>query len=206
MKPTLADYWDTVYTSKPASEASWYEDPPDVSLALLKAACVGIPTPHIVDIGGGASTLVDHLLNQERPLVTVVDVAASALALSRTRLGKRASQVSWLEADITQVQILGSFDVWHDRAVYHFLVEARDRAHYASLAAESLRQGGHMILGVFAPDGPERCSGLPVRRNDAEGLAKEMGPAFSLLSHRAHVHMTPQGRVQNLVFVDMIRR
>jgi trans-aconitate methyltransferase len=159
-----------------------------------------------VDVGGGASRLVDALRDADHEHVTVLDVAAAALERAQRRLGARAAAVSWVVADATGWQPDGEYDVWHDRALFHFLVRTEDRAAYRAALLSALRTGGHAIFATFAPDGPERCSGLPVVRYDAEALAAELGPALALVEGFREDHVTPGGRVQRFQWSRFVRR
>ena len=192
-------HWDEVYAQKAEDTVSWFQPRPDISLALIAAAGLD-PLDPVVDVGGGASRLVDHLLLQGHRDVTVLDVAAAALEKSRRRLGKAAGSVHWLVSDITRWRPERRYRVWHDRAVFHFLTEPADRAAYRRVLEAALAHGGHAIIASFALDGPERCSGLPVRRYSPQTLAAELGPAFNLLEQHQEEHTTPAGRVQHFQY------
>lgn len=193
-----AQHWNTVYDTKSETEVSWFEPDPATSLTLITSV---LPSGgSVIDVGGGASRLVDTLLQRGMFEATVLDVSEVALRKVKTRLGTLAEHIHWITGDITMLSDLGQFDVWHDRAVFHFLTEPDDRRHYAALAARSIRPGGHAILGTFAPDGPLKCSGLDVCRYDASGLARELGPAFELRSELRSQHVTPAGKAQSFGF------
>lgn len=199
-------HWEGVYTTKQLTEVSWYQAVPARSLELLRRAGAG-PETTLVDIGGGDSTLVDAVLSEHLGRVTVLDISAAALARARERLGARAGEVTWIEADVTRVELpTRSFDVWHDRAAFHFLTQAEDRARYVARAAAALRPGGTLIIATFAPDGPTRCSGLDVAGYSPEGLARELGAAFVLQQGFADVHRTPSGAEQRFTFAVFKRR
>jgi len=198
------EHWQTVYRTKQENEVSWFQDRPDMSLTLLRQAGLGTQT-RIVDVGGGASRLVDHLLDLGCGQVTVLDVAQAALDKARARLGGKAEKVEWIAADVTRWRPDGIFDVWHDRAVFHFLTEAPERAAYVSILAQALRPGGQAIIGTFALDGPERCSGLPVCRYDAAGLAETLGTSFRLVETAAVDHRTPAGKIQKFRFCRLVK-
>jgi len=153
----------------------------------------------VIDVGGGTSVLADRLLDAGYA-VTVLDISQAALDRARQRLGARASQVRWIAADVTAAGDLGSFDIWHDRAVFHFLTDPVDRREYIALAEGSVRIGGHLVMGTFALDGPEKCSGLPVERYDAKKLAAELGTGFTLKTALHETHMTPWGKPQQFSF------
>ena len=192
-------HWQNVYTSKGEKEVSWFQDRPAISLEFIAAAKVQ-PDATIIDIGGGASRLVDALLDEGYSNLTVLDLSEAALASSRERIGPRAAAVKWVAADVTTWQPPEPYDVWHDRAAFHFLTEETDRQAYVSRLTIALRSGGQAIIGTFALDGPERCSGLPVTRYDAASLAAALGPRFRLLENRKEEHRTPWGASQIFQF------
>ncbi len=193
-------HWDNVYVTNDDSEVSWFQQTPAMSLALIDLAQVG-PDAAVIDIGGGASHLVDHLLSRGHRDVTVLDISDAALSLARARLAQPlAEYVSWIVADVREWQPPRQYDLWHDRAAFHFLVEAADRAAYLARMKQAIAVGGRVILGTFAMDGPEICSGLPVRRSDAERLAAELGDQFALISSRREDHATPRQNVQPFQF------
>lgn len=173
------NYWESVYASKGELDLSWTQAEPLMSLSLIGEVC---PTGRVIDVGGGASLLAERLLERGYS-VTVLDISQSAIDRARNRL--RDSQIQWIVADVTENPQLGSFDVWHDRAVFHFLTAPADRAAYTALLARTVAVGGHAVVATFALDGPEKCSGLEVRRYDGEALAAELGPRFDLLKERA---------------------
>lgn len=154
----------------------------------------------IIDIGGGTSRLVDVLVAEGFRSVTVLDLSEKALATSRERLGIGAERINWIVADVTKWQPAQTYDVWHDRAAFHFLTEPSDRTAYAECVRKAVRPGGHVIIGTFALDGPERCSGLPVARHDAASLGETLGQSFKLIESRRHDHQTPGGTIQRFQF------
>ena len=192
-------HWQNVYQAKGEREVSWFQESPAISLDLIRATGVSADAS-IIDIGGGASRLVDTLAAEGFRSVTVLDLSEKALSTSRSRLGERADRITWIIADVTTWQPTQTYDLWHDRAAFHFLTEPDDRAHYAESLRKALRPGGHVIIGTFAPDGPERCSGLPVVRYDASALAQIFGRAFKLIETRRHNHQTPSGIIQRFQF------
>jgi trans-aconitate methyltransferase len=192
-------HWDRVYGSKGEAGVSWFEDHPETSLSLL-AAIGATPNSAIIDIGGGDSHLVDALLAAHWKRVTVLDLSPVALGLARARLGEASEGVQWIAADLTEWEPSDTYDIWHDRAVFHFLVDAHDRSAYADRLRRAVRPGGHAIIATFAPDGPDRCSGLPVMRYDPETLAGELGARFSLVASRSRRHVTPWGAGQAFQF------
>jgi trans-aconitate methyltransferase len=157
-------------------------------------------TASIIDIGGGASRLIDRLLDEGFKTITVLDLSERALTTSKARLGARGAHVQWVVADITTWEPSQIYDVWHDRAALHFLTDPKDRAAYAERVLRAVRPGGYVIIGTFAPDGPERCSGLPVVRYDAATLGELLGHSFELIESKRHDHQTPAGAIQRFQF------
>src|SRR5262249_32045732 len=198
-------HWENVYATRGEREVSWFQERPELSLELIRAAGA-TATSAIIDVGGGASRLVDALIEDGFDAVTVLDISAAALATAKRRLGDAAARVKWIVADVTTWEPAARYDMWHDRAVLHFLTEAADRAAYVKRLTKALRPGGHAIISSFALDGPERCSGLPVVRYDASKLAGLLGDAFALIDTQAHAHQTPMGGVQRFQFSVFQRR
>jgi trans-aconitate methyltransferase len=192
-------HWEKVYTTKGEAEVSWFQETPAPSLELIEL--VGATqNSAVIDIGGGASRLVDSLVSRGYEDVTVLDVSAAALASARSRIGDKANRVTWITADVTIWEPSRTYDLWHDRAAFHFLTEPNDQAAYVARLRRALRVGGHAIIATFAPDGPERCSGLMVSRYDANTLAAKLGQGFELIDTRRHEHTTPWGAVQKFQF------
>ena len=193
-------HWQTVYQTKGEHDVSWFEESPAISLELIRATGVNT-TASIIDIGGDASRLVDALLDEGYSAVTVLDLSEKALETSKARLGPRiAAKVKWVAVDVTAWEPSQAYDVWHDRATFHFLTDPKDRSAYAERVLRTVRPGGHVIIGTFAPDGPERCSGLPVVRYDSATISKILGPSFGLSESRTHAHKTPTGAIQRFQF------
>jgi len=190
--------WEDVYQSKEEAETSWYEDRPQVSLELIAATGATIDAA-IVDVGAGASRLVDCLLEEGFRRITVLDLSETALAKARARLPKDAP-VEWVVANVLDWQPSMPFDVWHDRAAFHFLTDFADQETYLRVMDRALVPGGHAIIGTFAPDGPDKCSGLPVTRFDATLLTERLGPDYRLIRSLMHDHHTPWGSVQRFHF------
>lgn len=192
-------HWDRVYATKGEAEVSWYQDSPATSLEMIRAANPKHDAA-IIDIGGGASRLVDALLQDGYRDVAVLDLSANALDAAKKRIGGAASTVDWIVADATSWQPAKTYDVWHDRAAFHFLTDPRDRAAYVERLRSALATDGHVIIATFAPDGPEKCSGLPVQRHDSASLAAELGPEFALIETRSETHHTPWDSTQAFQF------
>ena len=183
-------HWENVYTTKGENEVSWFQQSPAPSLELIVKAGA-TRNSAIIDIGGGASRLVDNLLEQGFEDVTVLDLSDAALAAARSRLGVRAERVSWIVADATTFEPVKAYDIWHDRAAFHFLTDESDRAGYIARLQRGLKIGGHAIIATFALDGPEKCSGLPVARYDSASLEQTLGTTFKLVHTQRHEHATP---------------
>jgi SAM-dependent methyltransferase len=198
-------HWDAVYRSRAPQAVSWYRPHLDVSLELLRQAGLDAGT-RLIDVGGGASTLVDDLLAFGLAHPTVLDLSDAALAAARERLGARGASVHWLAVDVLEAALApGAFDLWHDRAVLHFLHARTDTARYAGQAARAVRPGGRAVIGGFAPEGPERCSGLPVARRSARDIAALFAPAFRLIDQRSEFHVTPAGATQAFAYALLER-
>lgn len=193
--PERTEHWETVYVTKAADTVSWYQPSPKPSLDALARMTPGGPTG-LIDVGGGASNLVDALIDRDWRDLTVLDIAQPALDVARARLGGRADDVQWIAADITTWRPQRTYSIWHDRAVFHFLTEAADRRGYRAALEQGLAVGGHLMIATFAVGGPERCSGLPIIQYDAKSLSSELGDAFSLLNSWREDHVTPGGGVQ----------
>jgi SAM-dependent methyltransferase len=194
------EHWQAVYRRRQASEVSWYQPEAKVSLDLIRRVAPDLDAP-IIDVGGGASTLVDGLLDAGYRHVTVLDIAGASLAVARSRLGKRAGDVAWGEADILTAALpWAGYAVWHDRAVFHFLTNPVDRARYVAKTRESVRPGGHVIVASFAPDGPTECSGLNVMRYSPDTMHAQFGEGFRLLDSVREEHHTPSGATQAFVY------
>jgi len=197
--PDRSTHWDNVYATKGETEVSWFQDSPAISLDMIRSASPDHGTA-IIDIGGGASRLVDALLRDGYRDLAVLDLSANALEAARRRIGAAGSTVDWIVADVTTWQPPKTYDVWHDRAAFHFLTDPRDRAAYVERLRSAVAPGGHVIIATFAPDGPEKCSGLPVQRHDSASLAAELGPEFELVETRREVHHTPWDSTQAFQF------
>ena len=193
-------HWESIYSSKPTNDLSWFQEYPETSLRLIRNT--GVPcSASVIDVGGGASTLVDALLLHGYSALTVLDLSGAALLAAKSRLGADAAKVQWLEADITATQLPAyNYDVWHDRAVFHFLTSRADREAYLEAVLRAVKPGGHVIIATFAEDGPTRCSDLPIVRYSAKELHAEFSSSFLLLHYEKEEHHTPRGTVQNFVY------
>lgn len=197
-------HWDGVYGATAADRVSWYAPHLDRSLAMIRA--VADPSCEIIDVGGGASTLVDDLLKLGFSNVSLLDVSGVSIAVARRRLGRDAEAVTWITADITQAQLTASsYDVWHDRAVFHFLTDPADRRAYAEAARRSVKRDGHLVIATFAADGPTRCSGLDVVRYTADALEREFASGFTLEQEMSGIHVTPRGATQSYLYCSFRR-
>ena len=198
-------HWESVYATKAEDQVGWFQPSAARSLSLIGAAGIE-KTGAIIDVGGGTSSLVDELLSAGYTDVTVLDIAGPALAKSRQRLGDRAAKIEWIEADVTTVELPKPFELWHDRAVFHFLTEQSDRRAYLDRLKRYLQPGGHVIIATFALYGPARCSGLPVQRYSEDTLTQTLGPDFELRQVERELHRTPAGHEQAFVYCRFERR
>lgn len=193
-------YWERIYQTKSASDLSWFQPTAARSLELIRRVVPDLATP-IIDVGGGASVLVDNLLGARYENVTVLDLSSAALATARERLGPEAARVRWIEADILRVSLpIAAYGVWHDRAVFHFLTNAVDRSAYVANVRCAVRTGGYVLVSTFADDGPTRCSGLEVERYSPDALHDEFGQGFRLIATEREEHQTPAGSRQAFIY------
>jgi hypothetical protein len=197
-------HWNGVFTAKAETDVSWFEVLPETSLRLLEAAGLTSETC-VVDIGGGDSRLVDQLVARGLECLAVLDVSGAALARTMARLGGSASIPVWLQADVAGEWSLKPMDIWHDRAVYHFLTSGADRDRYRSHLLDTLKPGGSAIVATFALDGPTMCSGLPVMRYSPQTLAASLGPHLTMVESLPHVHVTPRGIRQSFMYCRFVR-
>ncbi|MGL3822253.1 class I SAM-dependent methyltransferase [Sphingopyxis sp. R3-92] len=193
-----SDYWNTIYATKPDNSVSWFEEAPALSLRLIEQATDA--RGPVIDVGGGASRLPEALLDLGFADVACLDLSAEGQRIARGRLGERGNRVRWIVANVVRWIPDRRYDVWHDRAAFHFLIEPTEQARYAATLDEALAPGGVAVIGTFAPDGPEHCSGLPVVRHDGASLAAILGDGFALLSEERHAHRTPAGSIQKFQF------
>ena len=192
-------HWENVYRNKSPLDVSWYQQEPVLSLALIASAQLPLDAP-IIDVGGGASTLVDRLYDEAHTNISVLDVSSSALAHAKTRLADKADRVHWYEEDVTCFEPPHRFALWHDRAVFHFLTRRADRARYVNVLKQALEPCGHIVIMTFAIDGPSKCSGLEIVQYDAEKLTAELGPGFKLVEAGHEIHHTPAGNQQKFAY------
>lgn len=193
-------HWEQIYSSRDNGSLSWFQERADLSLRLIHNTGLGRDAA-IIDVGGGTSRLVDDLVAEGYADLTVLDLSAMAINVARQRLGENADAVQWMEGDITCAEFpVHRFDIWHDRAVFHFLTEQASRDAYVKRVMRSVRPKGHVIVATFAEDGPEKCSGLPVMRYRPELLHAEFGDAFLLVDQQKETHHTPSGAVQQFVY------
>jgi hypothetical protein len=198
------EHWEQIYSDRNPLEVSWYQKEPAVSLRLIEHCELAKDAP-IIDVGGGASVLVDRFLDAGYSRLTVLDIASKSLAAARARLGTRAPRVEWIEADVTEFAPLHPFRLWHDRAVFHFLTEAEDRKQYVEALKQGLARGGHVVLAAFALGGPTRCSGLDIVQYDAARLMTELGSEFELIEQASETHLTPARKPQLFGYFRLAR-
>jgi SAM-dependent methyltransferase len=196
-------HWENVYQRQSPHEVSWYQENPVLSLRLIQGTGLE-PDASIIDIGGGASTLVDRLCEAGYTDLSVLDVSATALAHSRARLANKDCQVQWYEEDVTRFKPPRQFDLWHDRAVFHFLTKETDRDNYIAALKRALKPGGHLIIMAFAVDGPNKCSGLDVAQYDPNKISTSLGQAFELEETGHEIHITPAGNQQKFAYFHFI--
>jgi ubiquinone/menaquinone biosynthesis C-methylase UbiE len=193
-----AIYWDGIYEARGPERVSWFEADPATSMGFVRLA-IEAGARSAIDVGGGASRLVDALLEESLEPVAVMDISERALSTSRDRLGDAANRVRWILGDVTELDQVGSFDIWHDRAVFHFLIDEADRSRYLELMARTVPAGGFVIMATFAQDGPDRCSGLEVSRYGPDELSNELGSRYRLVDDLSRTHVTPRGVEQRFI-------
>lgn len=199
-------HWNRVFATKASADVSWYQPHLKLSLQLISTAAIG-KDAKIIDVGGGDSSLVDDLVQRSYSDITVLDIASTAIERTKQRLRDAGSMVQWIEADILEAQLpQNHFDVWHDRAAFHFLIDENDRGKYRETAARSIRPNGQLIIATFAADGPERCSGLPTMRYSQEGLIEELKSRFEFVESLREENMTPQGKAQQFIYCRFLRK
>jgi 2-polyprenyl-3-methyl-5-hydroxy-6-metoxy-1,4-benzoquinol methylase len=196
----IHEHWEKIYATKAADQVSWFRPYLETSLALIERGA-RTQSAAIIDVGGGASTLVDDLIVRGYPNLTVLDVSEAAIEIAKRRLGNAGEAIHWFCADVTKAELPPkTYDVWHDRAVFHFLTNQKDRANYVRNVALAVKPGGHVIVSTFGPEGPVKCSGLDVVRYDAESLHEEFGIRFQLVDSSKELHHTPFGTTQQFLY------
>ncbi len=196
----LKRHWEKVYRTRQSDSVSWFQEHADLSLRMIHNTGLGKGAA-IIDVGGGASTLVDDLVAEGYTDLTVLDLSSTAIAVAKQRLGRHADAIHWMEGDITRAEFqIHRFDIWHDRAVFHFLTDPKDRHAYVERVMKAVKPGGHVIVATFAEDGPDKCSGLSVMRYKPETLHDEFGDSFLLVEHEREAHHTPSGEIQPFVY------
>lgn len=199
-------HWENIYKTKAPTQVSWYQEHLQISLQFIERSGID-KTAHIIDVGGGSSTLVDDLLERGFKHITVLDISSTAIDTTRKRLGSQADGLTWIEADVTQVALPHRYyDLWHDRAVFHFLTSAEDHKRYVEAVKHSLKPRGHVIISTFAPDAPPKCSGLDVVRYSPQSLQDEFGNEFELIESASEVHQTPSGTEQKFIYCYFTKR
>ena len=198
-------HWEKVYSNKSALEVSWFQQEPRLSLRLIRNSRLE-PAAAIIDVGGGASTLVDHLCEAGYTDIAVLDISGQALAQTRLRLAEQTCRVEWYEADVTRFEPPRQFSLWHDRAVFHFLTETADRQKYVEVLCRALKPGGQVVMMAFAMDGPKKCSGLDIVQYNAEKMNAELGKSFVLLESGHETHLTPAGNKQKFAYFRYMRQ
>ena len=198
-------HWEQVYKDKSPLEVSWYQQQPTVSLRLIHNTGLALDAP-IVDVGGGASSLVDYLCGEGYTRIAVLDISAKALACARERLGGRAAGVDWYEQDALEFDPPNRYALWHDRAVFHFLTNRPERRAYVNVLKRTLEPNGHFIIGAFSFTGPTKCSGLDIVQYDAKKLMSELGQGFGLVEEVNEIHVTPAGKKQGFAYFRLVRK
>lgn len=197
------DHWESVYATKTPAEVSWTEVKPEYSLALIEGSVTSKNSP-IIDVGGGDSLLVDFLLAADYKDITVLDISPTAIKRAQKRLGEKANSVNWIVTDILNFKPARHYEIWHDRAAFHFLTTDQQKARYKSLVDKAIITG-HLILGTFSTSGPIKCSGLPVQQYDASSLSRAFSDSFAMTKHFYADHVTPFQTRQNFLFADFIK-
>lgn len=202
----MESHWENVYQTKAADNVSWYQERPERSLSMIAEAALAKDAP-IIDIGAGASRLVDYLLAENYSQISLLDISQTALEVSKKRLGEKAAHLQWLVGDITSIELpKATYALWHDRAVFHFLTEEGQRRRYHEQLLASLAPQGHLIMATFALDGPNQCSGLNVMQYDAENLEAFLGDSFRLISYQSEKHITPWESEQRFIYCHFQRK
>ena len=204
MKFDRKNHWSKVYYENSPLSVSWYQNQPTLSLELILSTKVASHEA-IIDVGGGASILVDHLIKEYFTNLAVLDISEKALSITKKRLGNSAKNIDWFESDITKFDSPKKFTIWHDRALFHFLTDSIDRKNYVKVLNNALKPEGHLIIATFAMGGPEKCSGLEIIQYNSEKMIAELGDNFKLIKERAEEHITPAKKTQNFIFFHFIK-
>lgn len=198
-------HWETVYSTKQLDEVSWYQPVPETSLQFLAAAGLS-KDARIIDVGGGDSFFADHLLEAGYTDITVVDISVTALERAKSRLGEKAALIKWIVADVTELELEGTYDFWHDRAVFHFLTHVRDSANYSRIISDSIRKDGQLVIGTFSENGPLKCSGIAIKQYSEDSLTEQFQTHFEKINCIETVHQTPFNTTQHFVFCSFKKR
>ena len=204
-KQNRKDHWERIYQKYSPTEVGWYQSYPERSLKLIHNTGSGIDS-NIIDVGGGISTLSMHLLDQGYKKLSVLDISGNSIERAKSQLDEKSREINWIEADITKYSFTEQYDIWHDRAVFHFLTKAEDRKGYITSLNQALKLNGHLIIATFSLDAPPKCSGLPVARHSSETLQSELGDNFILAEAVVEDHVTPSWVKQNFIFCRFIKR
>ena len=203
-KRNRKDHWERVYKKLSSTEVGWYQAFPERSLNLINNTCLGTDC-RIIDVGGGTSRLSEHLLDQGYQNLTVLDISGNSIEKTKSQLGEKSREINWIEADVTKYNFMDQYDIWHDRAVFHFLTKAEDRKGYINALNQALKLNGHLIIATFSLDTPPKCSGLSVVRYSPESLQNELGENFNLVETSKDNHVTPSGVSQNFIFCRFVK-
>jgi len=204
-KRNRKDHWESIYQKHSPTEVGWYQAYPEKSLKLIHNTGAGTDSS-IIDVGGGTSALSKHLLDQGYKKLAVLDISGNSIERTKSQLGEKSSEINWIEADVTKYSFMEQYDIWHDRAVFHFLTKAEDRKGYISSLNQALELNGHLIVATFSLDAPPKCSGLSVVRYSPKTLQSELGDNFILAEALVEDHVTPSGVKQNFIFCRFIKR
>jgi 2-polyprenyl-3-methyl-5-hydroxy-6-metoxy-1,4-benzoquinol methylase len=204
-KRNRKDHWERVHQKYSPTEVGWYQAYPEKSLKLIHNTGAGTESS-IIDVGGGTSALSKHLLDQGYKKLAVLDISGNSIEKAKSQLGEKSSEINWIEADVTKYSFMEQYDIWHDRAVFHFLTKAEDRKGYINSLNQALKLNGHLIIATFGLDAPPKCSGLSVVRYSPETLQSELGDNFILAEALVEDHLTPSGVTQDFIFCRFIKR
>ena len=199
MQSSRKDHWESIYERKGTKEVSWFQESPKISLELMKSFKLA-KSAGIIDIGGGDSFFVDHLLELGFSDITVLDISEKAIARAKRRLGEKAERVDWIICNVSEFKPTRSYDLWHDRAAFHFLITEAEVNNYIKIISQTIRPGGYFILGTFSENGPEKCSGLPIRQYSEDKMKTLLGNEFERIRCLESEHHTPSGYIQNFIF------